>query len=141
MKKMIYLLLVLILAAGILAACSASGSLIDISMNGAPELREQTFFANSDSITFTGTVSAIGTVTLRVLSPDGNTLYESSFTDVRNDDLSVELTGLAAQSAYTLVLDGRNAISCRLRLSTDQSTAKAPPAVSTPPKPAISPAV
>lgn len=132
MKKQLTFFIAVLLSVAILMGCGSPGSEIRISISGTPEVHEQKFVSDSETVSFRGTISVIGSADLRVLSAEGDELYQETFEDVRKHDLSIEVKGLAPGSEYVLIFDGVDTVSCTLTLSTDQKlTADIPvPAVS-----------
>lgn len=118
MKKMV-VSVVSVLICILLAGCGFSGSEIQISSKGAPEIKEKTFAVESDSLALHGRVSAIGNVELKILAADDTELYAKNFEDVRNEEVSIEVA-LSAGKNYTLILNGQKAVSFNLSLSSDQ---------------------
>ncbi|MBC5649286.1 hypothetical protein [Christensenella tenuis] len=120
MKKQLMLFIAVLLSVVISMGCGPSGSDIRISISGTPELHEQKFVSDSETASFYGTISVIGSADLKVLSAEGNELYRETFEDVRKHDLSIEVQGLTPGNEYVLLLDGTDTVSCTLTLSTDQ---------------------
>ena len=121
MKKQITLFAVILLCVVMVMGCgSSAGSEIRISFSGTPEVHEQKFVSGSETVSFHGTISVIGSANLRVLSAGGDELYNETFDDVHSRELAIEVTGLTPGGEYTLLLDGTGAISCTLVLSTEQ---------------------
>ena len=121
MKKQVTLLAAGLLCIVTIAGCGASPeNEIRISFSGAPEVHQQRFESGGETVSFRGTLSVIGSAGIKVLSADGGELYIEVFQDVRGRGLSMEIAGLTPGGEYTLILDGTDAISCTLTLSTDQ---------------------
>jgi len=119
MKKIILPVLAMLICF-ILAGCGFSGSAIQLSSKGAPETIEKTFAVDGGSLSLRGKVSVIGSAELKILAPEGAELYAETFEDVRNQEVAIDLSGLAEGKDYTLILNAENAVSYDLSLSSEQ---------------------
>lgn len=122
MKKLFYSILIALVCVALFLGCTkvVSGSEIHISSTGMPKTTTKSFVSNAESIYFQGNISAIGTVKLEVLSLDEKILYSETYEDVSQHKFSVELNNLTADHTYILVLNGTDAVSFDLTLTTDQ---------------------
>lgn len=119
MKKIVFLLLAAMICISLIG-CGFSGSVIQISSNGETGPAQKVITPDGDSLTLRGRLSVIGSIDLRILAPDGEELYAKTFEDVRNEDVTIELSGLAAGTEYTLDLNREHAVSCDLALTSEQ---------------------